>query len=112
MSDYFFESRLNQLLQNSIQGNLQRVKSCFQKNLVNELSSSFDNNGLSALHVASLGGHLDIVQYLHRNGANLNLLIRSRTGHPQNAIWAAVSNVKFSVAMFLLFKGAEFHTSL
>lgn len=57
------------ILELAMQGNLEQVKQLLDVSRINQL----DAGGNAVLHGAVYGGHFDIVQFLHKNGASLQL---------------------------------------
>lgn len=53
-----------------ISGNAEDVKKCLKTQDVNGLNE----NGKSALHLASMNGNVKIIKLLLKNGANVNIL--------------------------------------
>lgn len=63
-----------------------------------------DTSGYSSLHYASRAGHLEIVEYLVTNGANVNLLTRSNQSSP---LHRASKQGHTAVVSYLLKNGAD-----
>ena len=82
-------------------GKTKVVKTCIDRGIYVDVSDDYD---VTALMLAAQEGHLDIVELLSMNGANINAISAFPEASP---LMAAVKNYHIEVAEYLIRHGAE-----
>lgn len=89
----------------ALSGDLNHLRKNFERNTKLDVDI-LDSSGYSSLHYASRAGHLDIVNYLTSNGANVNLGTRANHSTP---LHRASQQGHLPVVKYLLEHGADPH---
>ncbi|KAK2750123.1 hypothetical protein FQN57_004618 [Myotisia sp. PD_48] len=89
-------------------GTVDDVRAAFKPDIIDINSLEGDESeGRTALHTACFdNGNLEVIEFLLRNGANVNVWDRNRAGNSQPLHWAAHKD-RAEVVHYLLEHGAE-----
>ncbi|KAL8916890.1 MAG: hypothetical protein Q9208_008292 [Pyrenodesmia sp. 3 TL-2023] len=91
----------NELFKAARDGNMRRLKEALQTSLdVNALQGP---TGLAPLHIAAVNGHVDVIQLLLKNGADVDL----RSSYDKTALNNAASGAHAEAVRIILDAGAQ-----